>query len=248
MKKLKLLFAGLATIASGAAAKAADIMPARAYKAPPAVAPMPAFSWTGCHVGVHGGAGWGRQAVDARSSGAIIASDNVHSDGAIFGGQIGCDRDFANGWVVGLEGDIAATHLKGSVADPFFLAGSDNSIRTDARWLASVTGRVGFTGLLPQTLLYVKGGAAWVHEKYTINSVVIELNGEFDKTNSGWTAGGGIAWAVAPDWSVFAEYNHYDFRNGFSIATPGPGTPLGINFDGSRINTVKVGLNFRFGG
>jgi outer membrane immunogenic protein len=243
VKNLKLLFAGVAGVATVASATAAKA-------APPAATPMPAFSWTGCHVGIHGGGGWARQTTNARSSGAIIRVSDVHSDGALFGGQIGCDKEFANGWIVGIEGDGAATNIKGMGADPFNLTNSAFSVDATARWLASATGRVGYGGLHPQLQVYAKGGAAWAGERYTINSGVTELNGTFDKTLSGWTAGGGIAWAFTRNCSFFVEYNHYDFRGNFSNSFDF-GVPFGtsiINIGAPRIETVKVGLNYRFGG
>jgi outer membrane immunogenic protein len=256
MKILKLLFAGVATLASTAAAKAADIIQPRTAKVPAAAAPMPAFSWTGCHVGIHAGGGWGKQAVDAaRSSGGSITGahpEDIHSSGALFGGQAGCDLDFANGWVVGLEGDIAWADIDGKARDPFSSAGSSNSVRYDTQWLASATGRLGYSALLPQTLIYAKGGVAWIHEKYSINSSISELDDKSEKTRTGWTVGGGIAWEFARNWSVFAEYNHYDFgRRGISKSVSF-GPPF-FEFDqvaikGGNIDTVKAGLNYRFGG
>jgi outer membrane immunogenic protein len=208
---------------------------------------MPAFSWTGCHVGIHAGGGWGSQTVDARSSGAIVGSSDVETDGGLFGGQVGCDREFIPGWVVGLEGDVAAAHLTGSGPDPYSPTDPANSIRTETEWLASVTARLGYTGLLPQTLVYVKGGAAWAHQEYTITSRVTGLNGEFDKTHSGWTVGAGFSWAISDKWSLFAEYNHYDFTgSGFSNSFSGISLPIAIDIEGPEIDTVKVGLNLRF--
>ena len=52
MKKLASMLAGLAALAA-APAMAAD-MPVK-YVRP---APPPVFSWTGCYIGVHVGAGW----------------------------------------------------------------------------------------------------------------------------------------------------------------------------------------------
>ena len=34
-----------------------------------------------------------------------------------------------------------------------------------ARWFATATGRIGYT-ITPPTLIYVKGGAAWVRNQY----------------------------------------------------------------------------------
>jgi len=153
--------------------------------------------------------------------------------------------------VIGLEGDIAWAHLSGKADDPFS-SSSSNFVRANSQWLASVTGRVGFSALLPQTLIYAKGGVAWVHDKFEINSSVGGLDGELDKTRTGWTVGGGIAWAFARNWSVFAEYNHYDFRNTVLSNSVDFGVPVGTVeikiTPGSNIDTVKVGLNYQFGG
>jgi outer membrane immunogenic protein len=242
MKNLKLLFAGVAGVATVASATAAKA-------APPT--PMPAFSWTGCHVGIHGGGGWGTQTANARSSGsALIGVSDVHSNGALFGGQIGCDREFANGWIVGIEGDGAVMNFKGTGADPFNLANPALSVDATTQWLASITGKIGYGGLNPQLLVYAKGGAAWAGERYAINSRVTQLNGTFDKTLSGWTAGGGFAWAFNTNWSFFVEYNHYDFRGSFSNSFDfgGPRGIETINIGAPRIDTVKAGVNYRFGG
>src|SRR4051812_23246261 len=55
MKSLKIFSAALAVsaVVCAGAASAADM----AVKAMPYAAPAPVFSWTGCYVGVHGGAG-----------------------------------------------------------------------------------------------------------------------------------------------------------------------------------------------
>jgi outer membrane immunogenic protein len=251
MKHLKLLFAGVATIVSGGAAEAADAAQPRVVKSPP-TPPMPAFSWTGCHAGLHGGWGWGRQIVNAsaRSSGVLVGSgsNDLHTDGALFGGQVGCDYQFPNGWVVGIEGAAAATNVRGSSPQP--LSGQPDAVRAETQWLASVTGRLGYAGLLPQTLVYAKGGGAWTREEFNIIGFPAALNGEFSKTFSGWTAGAGIAWAFSGNWSVFVEYNHFDFRGNFSNTFVNVSPPFvfatGVNIGAPRIDTLKVGFDLRF--
>ena len=246
MKKLKLLFAGVATIASGGAAEAADAAQPRVVKSPPPP-PMPAFSWTGCHVGLHGGWAWGRETTNARCDGVTLdtGTSNVDSEGALFGGQLGCDYQFANGWVVGIGGDAAASNIEGQGPYPIF----PGRIGTEAQWLASVTGRLGYAGWHPQTLVYVKGGGAWTRQQYNITSEFgAPIDGEFSKTFGGWTAGGGIAWALSANMSIFVEYNHYDFRGSFSnsFVFPVPTGLVSVNIGAPRIDAVKVGLDLRF--
>lgn len=228
------------------AAKAADLTQKPILKAPPA-APMPAFSWTGCYAGLNGGGAWGRQSFNARSCGAIVGAGDIHSQTAILGGQVGCDQQFGGNWVVGLEGKLDAANMPAQTADPF--AGLPNSFQTSTRWLSSVTGRLGFTGLFPRTMAYVKGGAAWAGEKYNINTGVPALNGVFDQTVDGWTVGGGVALAIDSNWSVFAEYDHYDFSRQSFVTSVNSGVPIGVqtlSINAPRIDSVQFGINYRF--
>jgi outer membrane immunogenic protein len=86
-------------------ALAADL----AVKTPRAIpaAPVP-FSWTGCHVGGH----LGGVVSEDKTTGILGNSNSFSSAGFIGGGQIGCDYQFAPGWVAGVEGRAAWTGLK----------------------------------------------------------------------------------------------------------------------------------------
>ena len=259
MKKILLGSVATGALVAAGSASAADLGTRPVYKAPPAAAPVPAFSWTGCFVGAHGGWGWGKKDVSLvgvsseGSAAALGNSGGIDTDGAIFGGQIGCDYQFAGNWVLGIQGDFAGARLTGE-ADHFDSFGGNTitaglRVRTD--WLASITGRLGFTGWFPRTMLYVRGGGAWIRERWTIVDQDFSLTGSTDftetsQTRTGWTIGGGLEYAIAPNWSVFAEFNHYDFGTK-RIATL-PGSEGGfLNVDArQRIEAVKLGVNYRF--
>ena len=93
--------------------------------------------------------------------------------------------------------------------------------------LASVTGRVGYAW--DRFLVYGKGGGAWAHDKYSISNLncafftTCNLTGSTDRV--GWTAGVGVEWAFAPNWSALVEYNHYGFGNK-SISFTDPAVPV----------------------
>ena len=65
----------------------------------------------------------------------------------------------------------------------------------------------------------------------------------------GWTAGVGVEWAFATNWSAMIEYDHYGFdtktiqmnviNSSFAIIPAN----LNVRHD---IDTVKVGINYRF--
>jgi len=252
----------LAMIAGGA--QAADLR----LKAPPMVA-APVYSWTGCYAGAHLGGGWNHQQVTASNfsygvpSGPVSATNALDTSSGIFGGQAGCNYQFAGNWVVGVQGDIAGADFSGVVADPFDRFNLQNppgtiGVKTD--WIASLTARLGITAWNNRALFYVKGGAAWDRNRWDLSRSSYCafyqgcLNRGPEETRTGWTAGVGVEWVIlptSPNWTAFAEYNFYAFSgNGFNL-------PVGLVFIDPRnaisagrqeIQTVKVGINYKFTG
>lgn len=252
-----LLLASAAVIVSGAV-HAADL-PARMPAKAPLMAPA-SFSWTGCYIGAHAGAGWSHHTDFSDSPGSTIIAptgDVVRVDsGADFigGGQIGCDYQFATNWVAGLAGDFSWANIEGQTSDPFFAGktpGVPLSLHSRTDFIASATGRLGYAW--DHFLLYGKGGAAWSHNKYQVNNfacvIFVSCNTSADETRSGWTAGGGIEWAFAPNWSALVEYDHYGFGETRSLTFTDPAHGSAIfNVKAPSFDVVKVGVNFRFGG
>jgi len=132
------------------------------------------------------------------------------------------------------------------------------SSRTD--WLASVTGRVGYSW--DHFLLYGKGGGAWASNHYvaqnlqTVNGndcgtfpFFVACNPAGGTTRSGWVAGAGFEWSLAPNLSAMVEYDHYGF-GGRSVSltdpnAPGPGNVALLNVR-QDVNLVRIGINYRF--
>jgi outer membrane immunogenic protein len=252
-------------------AKSADL-PVKA----PIIAPAPIFSWTGCYVGGHVGFGWGRNhhtqtgsALSSVGSGGTTvvngaASGAIDTSGGLIGGQVGCNYQYASRWVFGVQGDAAWTDLTGRNQDPLALAflfpPGFNSISVTTDWLASLTGRIGVTAFNNnQALFYVKGGAAWTHNKWdltnTFNNTVFFLSPNLaDETRVGWTVGVGIEYMFTPHWTIFGEYNYYDFSGDkLLVSNPGAVSPSGVvglprtfTSNSQQISTVKVGVNYLF--
>jgi outer membrane immunogenic protein len=264
----KLLLATSALIAAGSA-QAADLA-ARPYTKAPIAAAVP-FTWTGCSVGGHVGGGWDRtNFTDPGISSTIpgfpvttIAppggSIGVSGSGVVGGAQIGCDYQFANHWVIGIAGDFTATDLHGIANDPFFAGKSGNpatlSSRTD--WVASVTGRLGYSW--DRFLVYGKGGVGFAHDRYSLNNFTsiggafcggpafVACNASTSTDRVGWVVGAGFEWAFAPNWSALVEYDHYGF-DGNRVGFQNPSGPAIASIDIRQdIDIVKVGVNYRFG-
>src|SRR5271154_548059 len=110
MHRFALIGVGLLSIAGLAGAASAADLAVKTQSAIPA-APAP-FSWTGCYVGGHVG---GAISEDG-TTGSLGNTRGFGSTGFVGGGQIGCDYQFASGWVAGVEGRAAWTSLKNTHA------------------------------------------------------------------------------------------------------------------------------------
>jgi outer membrane immunogenic protein len=269
MKKLILATAALALSIGGNAVQAAD-MPVKApvYKAPP---PAQVFSWTGCYLGAHVGAGSGRTDYSTsnpnffQNFAATGEAIRVDTSGALGGGQVGCDWQFAPNWVIGIEGAAAWANIKGNtdVAPNALTTGALNA-KTD--FLASVTARVGWTW--DRWMLFGKGGVAWAHDKYSFDgqtripgcfaqtgpvACLIDPTGtpfayNASQTQIGWTVGAGVEWAFLNNWSGKLEYDFYDFGSHQYVFVDSTGIfarVVPVNID-QKIQTVKFGVNYRF--
>ncbi len=220
-------FAGMAVVGTAAAADLARRAPPPVTKAPPAPVYVP-FSWTGFYIGVNGGYGFGR----SKWSG-LPASFDVN--GGMVGGQLGYNWQFGQ-FVYGLEGDGDWTDLRGhpNIATCAGLAGTLCQTRND--FLSTVRGRVGYAA--DRWLPYATGGLAVGNIKATVPGFT-----GVDKTNAGWTVGGGLEYALAPNWSVKAEYLYVDL--GKEACGVMCGLPMGNNVS-LTTNVVRGGVNYRF--
>ncbi|MGH6857537.1 MAG: outer membrane protein [Methylocella sp.] len=200
----------------------------------------------------------------------------VQTNGFIGGGQIGYNLQFANNFVAGIEADIqgiagsngSASAFTVTPRTPFFPPDAvDTSLSVSKRidYLGTVRGRLGFL-LTPTLLIFGDGGLAYGG----VQSATSIAGGEVPNTGStnfsgvgtistsrvGWTAGGGLEWLFAPNWSVKAEYLYYDL--GTVTYGTGPmttfltGTPTVTFVNQSRTTTrfngniVRAGLNYHF--
>ena len=138
---------------------------------------------------------------------------------------------------------ITATDPTGTVAA--------NIGTSNARWLTTVSGRLGYAW--DRVLLYAKGGGAWV----ATNSPAISVAGTpasftsiSNTTSSGYTAGFGVEWAFSGNWSVRAEYAYIGLPSQSFTVTPGTPTFGGdvITFSNRNISMVTGAVNYKFGG
>ncbi len=218
------------TAALASTASFAADLPARTYTKAPVYA-APVYNWTGIYVGAHLGAAFGGDNGFATTIPGLTGSNR---DAAFLGGgQLGADYQFAPNWLVGIEGQISGL----SNSDRTFSNGVD-SFRDRSDWLASVTGRLGYTW--GPGLIYAKGGVAF-RDDNGLAATVGFLPAVTDRNSTGYTVGGGFEYMFAPAWSAKVEYQYYNFDT-TNVAVPAVGA-LSYKDD---LHTVKVGVNYHF--
>jgi opacity protein-like surface antigen len=224
----------------GGAAWAADLP----LKAPA----IPAYDWTGFYLGGNLGAANGTSSFsDTIRPPSTFSSSNPAS--FIGGGQLGINYEFRSGLVVGAEAmfdwlsnaptTFTASNLKAGAA-----SGTINN-----RWITMATGKVGFA--LDRLLVYGKVGGAWVggtSNSFSAGGTPVAVS--IGSGSVGWTAGAGVEWAFAGNWSARAEYDFIGLQNQNFTVSGGPGTRFAgdtINFNDRTIQMITAGLNYRFG-
>jgi outer membrane immunogenic protein len=227
------LAAGTAVCICSVHAADLPVRPAPAPVAPVVYAP-PAYNWSGFYIGGNIGGGFANSSWTDPFTGA---SDTFSKDGFIGGGQIGANVQF-NWLVLGVEGDFDWTSLKGNGTDSM-----GNTINTNTEWTSTVTGRIG--AAFDRLLLYGKGGVAFADDQSSVN----DLSGataSTSNTRTGWTAGAGLEYALAQNWTAKIEYDYL----GFGSETPNLGTTTFPPYNPSaslNVQEVKAGINFKFG-
>ncbi|HEV3396898.1 MAG TPA: outer membrane beta-barrel protein [Xanthobacteraceae bacterium] len=245
-------------LASAAIAVATAASPALAADLPLGpVAPVPPFTWTSCYAGGHAGGASGQKAVtdpvqlvqdQFLGAGTTVGVTTVTAQptGTILGGQIGCDYQFSPNWVAGFEGAVSASYMKDSVsaALPLGFPGDQATFTARTDMIPSFTARFGVA--VDRGLFYVKGGAAWASDKYSITGSFQGTGFDFEGLDlrSGWTAGAGVEWAIWDDWSVKLEYDYYDFGRRTVTMSDSVNVLSGPVDIKQTVQMVKLGLNF----
>jgi outer membrane immunogenic protein len=195
------------------------------------------YSWSGFYVGAQAGYGW--SSTDFSGTSAVPEGDH-HEDGFVAGVYVGHDWQQGN-WVFGALADLDYIDVDQLELDGSF-DGKDENYAYDIDWLATARVRAGFLAT-DKLLVYGTGGLALAHVQTSgFQEGFLSDNSASDSSvEVGGVIGLGAEFAVTQNWSVKTEYLHYDFNRANVFSTEG-----GPGFDPS-VDTVKVGLSFRFG-
>ncbi len=235
MKKNIVIGAVAALLLAPTAALAADL-PVKA-----APVPAPIYDWTGFYIGVAGGGSLGTSDHIDVATGRSDAS-GYNLKGGLGGGTLGYNWQMSR-FVVGFEGDVSWVGEYGSNPD-LGLAGSPAFTSfTKETWMATARVRAGYA--VNNLLFYATGGYAGAGAEAGVKDANTgALLASATSPRSGWTAGGGLEWGFAPNWSAKFEMLYMKFNSEAfnTVQAEGPRTvPLDDTI-------ARVGINYRFGG
>ena len=230
-----------------------------------------ALNWTGFYIGGFVGGAFAdgdTRATEPTTSGGLrynggnLVTSYGSGNSFIGGGTIGYNLQvLGSNYVFGLEGEAGYLHLSGSrqdinaFNDGFVLPDSVNSTRIGDAY-GVIAARIGYTW--DRTLLYAKAGAAFMSSSYSFidpcttggcggNTLSIFNNG----TAVTYALGAGIEYAFTNNWSIKGEYLYLGVRPALlQSGQSGVGIPATFanTANDPGIHTVKIGINYRWGG
>lgn len=231
----KAISAGALLLIAGTTSVLAADLPstkgAQVYAPPP-----PALSWTGVYVGGQVGIQWGQTSwdrFDPTNTTEISSELPYTNNGVVGGGHVGYNYQ-VNQFVFGLEGDVEGTNYHGNGAS------NDNTLLNTTRTNveASIRARAGIAW--NELLFYLTGGGTYANFHNNVQDLpgTVFASDSFDRI--GWTGGGGVEFAIDPNWSVrledrFSEYGHHDFFTGPEVI-----------HQGLWDNRVEAGFSYKF--
>ena len=229
MNRLALtLVAGLAALGFASSTIAADLV----IEDVPMVGVVDVSSdWEGPYIGIFGG--WGMGTADHVPTGGPCFPDGCDVDisGWLLGVTAGANFAATDSLIAGIAGDIAWANLEGT--EDF--GGIVGVVSNGVDWEGSIRGVLGFDGgaFMP----YLTAGLAVAHAWHESGLG----DGEGDATHIGWTAGVGVAIAVADNVTLDLQYRHsvYDEQEYDMSFVPNP--VFGLSTD-----RITVGLNLSF--
>jgi outer membrane immunogenic protein len=230
-----LLFASVEVVLAADIATPPPPAPPSSYF--PTAAPI---NWGGFYIGVNSGYGFGTSnwTATAASSAAGGTTGSFNTSGLLVGGTLGLNLQ-AGAVLFGVETDGGWTNLNGSSSNSYCSSVTANATcETKSDWLSTARIRIGYA--FNQILVYGTGGIA-------VGDVQSGLNppATFDSSiNVGWTAGAGIEYAFAQNWSAKIEYLYINLGASCTSANCGPAVPFTVPL---TENVVRAGVNFKFG-
>ncbi len=204
------------------------------------------YDWTGFYVGAYVDGSWLNSNSSAvnNATGAPFPATGGNSSQWGGGVQLGFDYMLPSRVVLGVAADMSSGGTKTATMSDISGISANQTTAFDSE---TIRGRIGYAA--DNILFYVTGGLAWSNDQFvrtqltgTLNNATAGADEAVNKGLLGWTAGGGIAYAFAQNWNVFAEYRYTSF--GTSMLS----LPLSQLTTNSTINqsVLQLGVNYKF--
>ena len=220
--------------------------------------------FTGFHVGLNAGAGFGnsdnRSTFFFTSDGSLAPvtpispeSGRFGTSGFIGGGQFGYDTTLGS-LILGAEADFSGSTVSGKRANsgidaeplPF-----NEAQKLDLNWLATLRARFGYE-LFPGWMPYVTGGLAFADMTGASTTFFpttgVTYNSSSSAIRMGGVVGAGLDYAVMPNFTIGAQYLYTSFDK---FGTQSLETPIGAftksTYFTPQLNVFRLTLNYHFG-
>ncbi len=223
-------------------------------------AAAPIYDWLGWYVGANLGYGTNLESANttpyaAAPEDAALRSPhalNMQDAGFLGGGQVGYNW-VKDRLVVGLEGDMDYAHISSANAITAFESPLTTSIAKNVQWVSSFRARFGRLAS-DNMLVYVTAGPAWgranllfaQNPEQSITNEEIYYTANKGVTKSGWTAGGGVEYALTTRLAFKAEYLYLGLgtvsTNFFGSVPTTPYYQVSSKFDS---NILRLGINYK---
>ena len=161
-------------------------------------------------------------------------------------------------FVAGIEADFSGAGMSGARFSPAAILGDGTQFpaltaHQEINWFGTLRPRLGYT-VTPNVLVYGTAGLAYGNVSSSANTDFRPIFPTFayypasvSQTNVGWTAGGGIEYAISKCWSVKAEYLYMDLGSQSAVANPNLSIPFQVGYKWqTTANILNFGVNYRF--
>jgi opacity protein-like surface antigen/outer membrane protease len=222
--------------------------------------------WDGFTIGVNGGGLWAPGQSETQVwfpqsfvTPGIPTSYRLSSTGGMFGAQAGFNKQwgaFVFGGVADYDivgGATAKLTSSGAYAGVPFSATQSQQLQS----LGTIRGRIGFTPV-DDMLVYATAGLAFGRTRAFSNLTFPTLGSAFVNAHNdvtvGLAAGGGVEYALGPQWSIGAEFLYYNLGDshvaGLANYNPPPGfsAPEMDSSFAFKGYTLRLGVNYEFDG
>jgi len=213
-----------------------------------ALAAPPVYNWTGFYIGANAGMSAANVTATWSDANGVYSVDHGHGAGFSGGGQAGFNFQMpTSNFVGGVEADFQGSTLDAVYAD----YGPDLNFGTRINWWGTVRGRLGIA--IANFLPFVTGGVAYgsltnhYYDPVTYYPPTV-INANWSTTRVGWTVGGGVEAALAPNVALNVEYLYTDlgsWASGNAQLDAVSGSPPIVATVLAKFSTFRVGIDWK---